>query len=113
MSTNDTDDPIADSLEDHERALKQVLESLGVLEDQFAAVTRDMTEDDQAPLEQVGRALEQHISHLEDLVQTLDDHKRVVRETSGEQSDVLAAAIERSRRRARHEPTPPSGSDDE
>lgn len=107
MPSNDSDSRIGESLDKHELAVKRALESLGTLEDQLVEVASDASADDRIRLEPLGRALETHVQRLEDLVRTLDDHKRAVYDVTEEGQDSLAVAIERSRRRARQEPTPP------
>lgn len=111
MTPNETEDATERSLEDHERAVKRSLASLGSLEDRFHDVVDEATQADRERLEPLGRALETHVERLETLVRTLDDHKRAFRDEEGGGSDPLGPAVERARRRARQEPTPPGSTD--
>jgi len=111
MSPDKADPPIERSLEEHERAVKRSLASLGTLEERFQDAVDSASDEQRERLEPFGRALETHIDRLETLVRTLDDHKRTFRDEEGGSPDPLGPAVERARRRARQEPTPP-GSDD-
>lgn len=111
MSPDDVDPPIERSLEEHERAVKRSLASLGTIEERFQDAVEAASDEQREPLEPLGRALETHVDRLETLVRTLDDHKRSFRDEDGEGTDPLGPAVERARRRARQEPTPPSSGD--
>lgn len=97
------------TLEGHETAVKRSAESFGQIEAAFERVVSGFEDDDAALelLEPLGRALEAHESQLETVVETLDDHKRVLRQADDRGQEELAEALERARRRARQESGPP------
>lgn len=110
--TNSGAERLQQTLEEHERAVKRSVESLGELQTELRRAAADL-EDERAAetLAEIGRRLETHESSMETVVETLDEHKRVLRRADTADRTALADAMERARRRARQEPEPPNGRD--
>lgn len=115
MSDQDPDDVrLAETLDAHELAVKRSVESLGDLQAELGAVADDIADDEiRDRLANLGRYLETHESRLEAVVETLDDHKSVVRSLDTGDRSALAETMERARRRARQESKPPTPGDHE
>jgi len=111
--TNTDAERLQRTLEDHELAVKQAVESLGELQAELEEAATNVDDDrvsDQ--LADLGRRLETHEHRLEAVVETLDEHKDAVRGIDATGDD-LAQAMERARRRARQESEPPTPHDRE
>jgi len=94
------------TLEAHERELKNALESLGRVQ----SSVRSAADEEAVPREElvaIGKRLEHHEDALRVVVETLDEHKRVIRDTENTDETALAEAMERARQRARQEGHPP------
>lgn len=113
MTDNSTDvRSLQTTLEDHELAVKRSLESLGGLQTELNRVASNTdNERIKAKLGELGRCIEDHETHLESVVETLDEHKAVIRESEPSDTSALAEAMERARHRARIESEP--SADDE
>lgn len=110
MTDTDADGQgLHETLEEHELAVKRAVESMGELQAELRAVAADEDgEEATRRLADLGRRLETHEDRLEALVETLDEHKRVLRRVGGAERDALAEARARARRRARQESGPPT-----
>lgn len=107
MSDHELGGRIQRTLEAHESAVKESIESLGTVERRLEEAADAV--DEATALEDLGRALERHEERLERVVRTLDEHKKPLRELDDDPGE-LAAAMERARQRARVESTA-SGTD--
>jgi len=98
-----------DSLEAHERELKRALESLGSVQSALESAGANVETDgaSREDLVDIGKQLEHHETRLQSVVETLDEHKRVVRDGEDTEASALAEAMERARKHARQESHPP------
>lgn len=98
-----------DSLEAHERELKRALESLGNVQSALESAGTGVETDgaSREDLVDIGKQLEHHENRLHSVVETLDEHKRVLRDGEDAEASALAEAMERARQRARQENHPP------
>lgn len=96
------------TLESHEVEVKRAVESLGNLQRELER-TAESVESDAAMnrLTQLGRSLANHENHLQAVVQTLDDHKTVIRSVDDTDRTALEEAMSRARAQARQESHPP------
>lgn len=102
------------TLEAHEREVKRTLESLGRVQSAVEAAVDDENAETipRAALVEIGTQLERHEKHLQTVVETLDDHKRVIRDTENVDGNALADAMKRARQRAHQEGHPPDPTTD-
>lgn len=108
MTQNDLGEQLWQSLETHETEIKHAVQSLGDLETELKD-TAEQFEGESAVLtrlEAVGCALEEHELHLENVIETLDHHKGVIRKADNIGTEELQQAMEHARRKARQEARP-------
>lgn len=96
------------TLESHEVEVKRTIESLGQLQAELERTAESVQSDAAMDrLTQLGQCLANHENHLQAVVQTLDDHKTVVRSVDDTDRTALEEAMSQARAQARQESHPP------
>jgi len=98
---------LQETLEAHELAVKRALESLGEVQEAVGRAGDGISDETpQEAIAEIGRRVEGHETDLRAVMETLDEHKRTVRELDDADGSTLKEAMERARYRARQEDHP-------